>query len=90
VEKDIENAVVRYAEQKGIVVRKYTTPGRRNAPDRIFFPGHGVVFFVEFKDVDKIPRPGQLREALTLRGQGVEVYAVDSIKTGKAIIDTYT
>ena len=89
MEKDIEKAVAEYAEKRGILQRKFKTPGRRNAPDRIFFQQPGICFFIEFKDTGKIARPGQIREAEKLRRQGFDVWFVDNIQTGKEVIDHY-
>lgn len=89
MEKDIENAVARYAVKRGLLQRKYKTPGQRNAPDRIFFQQPAVVFFIEFKDTGKKPRPGQVREAEKLREFGFDVYFVDNIEEGKKVVDSY-
>ena len=90
MEKDIERAVSDYAEKHGLMQRKYKTPGRRNAPDRIYLGLGALVFFIEFKDTGKEPRAGQVREAGKLRALGFDVYFVDNVKKGKVIIDSYT
>ena len=90
MEKDIERAVCSYAESRGLLQRKFTTPGRRNAPDRIFFAPTGTVFMIEFKDTGKKPNAGQLREASIYRDFGLDVFFVDSITGGRAVVDSYT
>jgi hypothetical protein len=91
-ESKIETVVTRYAQKCGFMVRKYMTPGHRNAPDRIFFiqGNPGKVFFIEFKAPGETPRPGQLREFKKLREFGFEVHVVDNTEEGRAIIDSYT
>lgn len=64
-------------------VRKFKTPARRNAPDRIFAKrnpaiGEMRVFFVEFKAADQIPSPAQLAEHENMRKLGFTVYVCDS------------
>lgn len=89
MEKDIERAVVKYAQARGVLVYKFTSPGRRHVPDRLFIVA-GRVFFIEFKDTGAKPRPGQLREAEKIKAQGVDVYFVDDIEKGKGVINAYT
>ena len=90
-ERKIETTVTRYAQKRGLMHRKYTTPGQRNSPDRIFFiqGTPGKVFFIEFKAPGESPRPGQLREFEKLREFGFEVHVVDSNEDGRRIIDHY-
>ncbi len=89
MEAQIEKAVSDYAEKRGLLHRKYKTPGRRNAPDRIYFGLDALTFFIEFKNTGKKPRPGQLREARVLQGFGFDVHFVDNVAEGKAVIDSY-
>lgn len=88
MEKDIENTVCRYAEKLGVLQRKFKTPGRRNAPDRLFLT-NGTAFFIEFKDTGKTPRRGQVREAEKLRARGFDVWFVDNVNEGKKVIEHY-
>ena len=89
-ESKIETAVSDYATTRGLMQRKFKTPGRRNAPDRIFFQQPAIVFFIEFKAEGEIARKGQVREANKLRALGFDVHFVDDITKGKSIIDSYT
>lgn len=89
-EAKIEAAVCKYAEKSGLLQRKFKSPGRRNVPDRVFFQTPGVCFFIEFKAPGEQPRPGQVREANKLKEKGFDVHFVDSVKIGKAIIDSHT
>lgn len=89
LERDIEKAVKRYAESKGWLTRKWTSPGHAFVPDQIFIRGDGKVIFVEFKAQGKKPTAGQLREHDRLRAQGCLVYVIDSVEAGKALVDHY-
>lgn len=68
--------------------RKFKSPGRPHAPDRIvIWPGdHGAtIHFVECKAPDKKPRAGQAREHVRLRKLGCTVLVIDT----KAKVDNY-
>ena len=88
-ESTIETAVCKYAEKRGLLQRKFKTPGRRNAHDRIYFQQPAICFFIEFKAPGEIARPGQIREAEKLRGYGFDVWFIDNIEKGKEVIDSY-
>ena len=88
LEAKIEAAVCDYAKTKGFLVYKFTSPNRAAVPDRMFVQSDGAVFFIEFKATGKKPTPAQGREHTRLRGHNVDVYVVDSIESGKLLIDT--
>lgn len=90
LEKTIEHAVKRYAEHKGWLTRKWTSPGHAFVPDQIFIAPGGKVIFIEFKREGSQATPGQLREHEKLRKHGCEVFVVDSVVMGKKIVDTYS
>jgi hypothetical protein len=91
LEKKIEKSVCDYAERKGMWQRKFTSPGRRGPPDRIFaFPRPATesrVFWIEFKATGEEPTALQLREHKKMRAKGLTVYVCDNIEQGKRIID---
>ena len=89
LEATIERQVCAHAKSKGIPSRKFVTPNRRSAPDRIFLPGKGQCFFIEFKRLGKKPTEGQYREHTRLREDGYEVYVVDNITDGVKVINTW-
>lgn len=89
LESKVEKDVCDYAASRGVDQRKYKTPQRRSAPDRIFFPGAQQCFFIEFKRFGKKPTPGQVKEHVRLREQGYEVYVVDNVQQGKQVIDLW-
>jgi hypothetical protein len=90
LEKDIERAVKTYAESKGWLTRKWTSPGHSFVPDQIFIRPYGKVIFVEFKRNGGMPTPGQLREHDKLVKQGCTVYVIDSVELGKRLVDANT
>lgn len=90
IEKEIEKRVKTYAESKGWLTRKWTSPGHSFVPDQIFISPLGQVVFVEFKRHGGVPTPGQQREHEKLRRQNCIVYTIDSVEAGKEMIDAFT
>jgi hypothetical protein len=80
LERDIEAHLVEGVKCLGGVAYKFTSPGRRNVPDRICVLPRGVVFFVELKASGKKPTAGQLREHQRLRDLGQPVFVCDSLE----------
>lgn len=89
LEKHIEGVVKRYAESKGWLTRKWTSPGHSFVPDQIFIRPDGKIIFIEFKGGKNVPTAGQLREHGRLRGHGCLVYVINSVEAGKALVDHY-
>lgn len=87
LERDIEVKVCKYAQDKGLLVYKFTSPNRMAVPDRLFINPSGKVFFIEFKQYGKKPTEAQNREHERLRGHNVLVFVVDNIEHGKFVID---
>lgn len=87
LEKQIEAAVCEYARAKGLLAYKFTSPARAAVPDRMFICPDGRVFFVEFKRGGQKPTEAQNREHHRLRQHKVNVFVVDNIPDGKAVID---
>jgi hypothetical protein len=92
LEKDIEKAVCEYARKTyGAQTYKFTSPARRNVPDRIFaFPGVSkyALIFIEFKATGKKMTAGQIREATRLRECGQMVFCIDDVEEGEKLVDT--
>ena len=88
LEKIIESKVCQYATTKGLLVYKFTSPARAAVPDRLMILPGGTCFFVEFKRSGLEPTPSQEREHIRLRKQGVPVYVIDNVETGKILIDS--
>jgi len=83
----IELKVCQHANNRGIEHRKFTTPSRRSAPDRIFFAKGGLTMFIEFKRKGENPTSGQKREIIRLKALNFPVHVVDDIDQGKRIIN---
>lgn len=87
-ESKIEGDSCEYARKKGWYERKYTTPGRKSAPDRIFIKC-GQVLFIEFKATGKKATELQKKHHEKLRDQKMVVFVSDDIDDAKMILDIY-
>ena len=67
-EAKIEDASCRAAIARGWMVMKFTSPGRRSVPDRIFFRD-GRCVLIEFKAPKEPLTSGQKREIARLRSK---------------------
>ncbi len=69
-EKDIEKKCRLFAEERGVLVRKLSTAGRRGPFDRVYILPAGQTLWVEHKQPGGSERPAQVREyeKLQLRG----------------------
>jgi len=90
LEKDIEKSVKRYAESKGWLTRKWTSPGHMFVPDQIFITPTGRVIFIEFKAEGKKPTAGQIREHIKLQNQAPPPHPPDSVEMGREMVDAYS
>lgn len=89
LEKDIEDRVCRYARDKGFAAEKFVSPSRRSVPDRIITGPGRKIFYIEFKSKGKKPTVKQTKDHERRRVMGFEVYVVDNVEQGKAIIDMW-
>lgn len=89
IEKQVEAAVKRYAESKGWLTRKWTSPSHSFVPDQIFISPSGKVIFIEFKRPGGKTTSGQNREHQRLRDQGCTVFVIDNVEEGKRVVDEY-
>lgn len=89
LEKVIEKTVNSYAKARGFYVRKFNSEGQRSVPDALLINPHGYVFFIEFKRLGKKPTPAQLLEHEHIKQCRGNVYIIDNIKDGKALIDQF-
>ena len=90
LEKDIERTVCAFAREKGFLTYKFTSPNRRSVPDRLLISPSGEVFFIEFKARGKKPTPGQAEEHRILREHQQLVFVIDTVESGKAVIEDMT
>lgn len=84
-ERNIERTCCAYAEKQGWWHRKFKSPGRRSAPDRIFAK-EGVVFFVEFKAPGKGATDLQKVEHASMRCHGLIVKVIDEKDVFKRLL----
>jgi len=87
LEKQIEAKVCEYARSKGVLAYKFTSPARAAVPDRLLIAPDGRVWFCEFKRTGQKPTPAQDREHAKLRVQKVNVFVIDNVPDGAAMID---
>lgn len=85
-ESRVESNYVKEVKDAGGKAYKFTSPGRRNVPDRLVLfkipPAlrkaiAKYFWFAEIKAPGKKPRPGQEREIKRLRDMGYRVDVVD-------------
>ena len=79
LERDIEKYMVSRCTELGVLCYKFTSPQRRNVPDRILIY-HGHTIFVELKATGKKPNAGQLRAHERLAEHSYYVTVIDSIQ----------
>ena len=88
LERDIEKAVCDYARKEyDAIAYKFTSPQRRNVPDRIIVFPNGRVLFLEFKAPGKTPSAGQERELKRLRDRNQHVYYCDWPGQGMELVN---
>ena len=87
LEREIEKKVCDYAKSKGMLHYKFSSPAHLGVPDRIFFAPAGRVFLIEFKREGGKPTPSQEREAARIGMMSIDVYLIDNVEEGKAVVD---
>lgn len=76
-ESKVEKECCEYAEGRGWWVSKFTAPGKKAVPDRLFIR-NGVVLFVEFKRPGKEPTAQQAYRHKQMRAKGANVTWTDN------------
>lgn len=89
LETDIEDAVCKHAEGRGWLAAKLQWLSQTGWPDRTFLSRPARVFFIEFKKPGGIVSKKQHYWIGVLRELGFDVYVVDDIETGIAIVNQY-
>jgi len=85
-EAKIEQAIRRYAERRGVLCYKFSSPAHRGVPDRMFV-ANGKVLFLEIKAPGNRPTKLQSRELQKLTDAGVMATWVDNLTSAMTLID---
>ena len=88
-ESSVEGRACTYARSLAYWTRKFKSPGKRSAPDRIFSNAFGFVLFLEFKARGKKPTALQLAEHDEMRAHGLIVHVCDNFDDAKTILDRH-
>jgi hypothetical protein len=85
--RDVQNPVVRWAKEHGILCVRVTPKGDKGWPDCIFvIPSTGRVIWMEFKAPGKQPEPIQTYRHRQLKEAKQHVYLVDEKSVGISIL----
>ncbi|AFB84022.1 endonuclease [Hafnia phage Enc34] len=87
-ESKVEKESCEYAMALGWWVSKYTAPGKKAVPDRLFIRD-GIVVFVEFKRPTKVPTLQQVLRHKQMREKGANVFWVDNYEDFKKLIKSF-
>ncbi len=85
-ESKIEKEVIKYAETLGWLVYKFTSPGLRGVPDRLFLK-NGTAIFIEFKATNKHPSRIQVKRMQEIMKAGFRVHYINTIEKGIALFN---
>lgn len=85
-ESGLEKDVREYAEATGWWQAKFTSPGKKGVPDRLFIRS-GVVLFMELKAEGKRPDILQLKRMGDMKKHGAIVCWCDTFSAAKEWLD---
>jgi Holliday junction resolvase len=88
LERDLQDAAVRWARSRGWFARRYKGPGRRSHPDYLFIR-RAIVLWIEFKLPGKEPTGLQWREIREMTAHGANVVWLDSLEDFQAVLRAY-
>ena len=88
-EAKIERNITQWANTNGVISYKFSSPGNRGVPDRIFIGPAGKILFLEFKTPGEKPKALQNLVLSTLKLQSCNATWVDNIEEGKQLIRQY-
>lgn len=88
-EKLIERDGVKYAQDRGWIVYKWSSPGQRGVHDRLHFK-RGIVFTIEYKTTGQKATPKQRAEAVKLKLAEIPCRCCDNVQDARAFIDIMT
>ena len=77
-EKDTEKYLVEQVEAIGGLCYKFTSPGRKNVPDRVCLFPKGITVWVETKSEGDYATDGQLREHQRLKARSHFIWIIDT------------
>jgi hypothetical protein len=86
-EVDIEDKVCKHAESRGWLAPKLVWLSQTGWPDRTFLRKPGHVFFIEFKKPGGVVSKKQAYWISVLRGLGFDVYVIDNVEDGIAVVN---
>ncbi len=87
-EKQVEQYLVKRVKEMGGIAYKFTSPQRRNVPDRLCIFPDGKACFIECKAPGKKPTDGQKREMQRIAELLHRVSWVDSYQSVDAFLQT--
>ena len=88
LEKEVESAIVRYAEERGVIAIKLNGPHDAGKPDRVFFY-NGRALIVEMKKPGEKPTRIQQAWLDKFTALGFRAICCDNIGKGKTEIDRF-
>lgn len=86
-ESHLEKSICDYARKTGWLAYKFSSPGHRAVPDRLFISPYGLVVFMEIKAAGRHPTPLQTRELERLRNYKVPAIWVDNLPAARIFLD---
>lgn len=89
-ERDIEAALVKAVEAAGGLAYKFTSPSRRNVPDRIVVLKFWTPQFVELKAPGKDLTAAQQREHKRIHAAGGITWVINSVEGVEAFMRSYS
>lgn len=84
LERDIEKALCGRVKELGGLCEKFTSPNRKNVPDRIVILPAGKIIFVELKAPNKKPTKAQERDHKKRRKLGCDVRVINTMEAANA------
>ena len=87
-ESKIENEVCKYAKNLDWLCYKFSSPGNKAVPDRIFLK-QGVIVFIEFKSTGKQPSKLQAKVIKRIRDEEFKVYVIDNVTEGYQVFEQF-
>ena len=88
-ESKIEKKIREYAESKGIIFAKFTSPNWVKVPDRLLLSLTGAVAFMEIKKPDGDIHSKQIRICAMLNTRNIPSCIVDNVDSACAFIDAW-